>query len=173
VQPEWEKVLEALDELVKTRTWLERRQVIESYSDALLTDAADAVLAALLKGYEEDEEATRQLRLYRDLLRRSRRHGIRAAFRKLLVPLELSEIIEGLGKTTGLATELPEDVSNLAALTDVWTLDQISRERQPELWAAMQFIQGLTAEQRDDPLTCPPKTGPATMRVLTSVDLPP
>jgi len=77
----WDQINEAVARFVFfAQTWAERKQLVENHRDLLLTDTADATLAALLTQFRDDKDGIRNLEECRKVLIRCRREGIDAAF---------------------------------------------------------------------------------------------
>lgn len=123
---------------IKARTWAEMKQIVENRHDLLLTDAADDILADSLGRCRENEDITRLLEARRALLARCRCEGIEAAFADLPSPSsaqsksELPALLQELVQLTK-----PGDMPRAAAMCRA-ALKMVSRDRQPELWAALQ-----------------------------------
>lgn len=71
---------------VFAESWEESKRAVEEHRDALLTDAADEELAALIVSNKDNEDTVGALKEHRALLARCRRGGIDAAFGEYLQP---------------------------------------------------------------------------------------
>ncbi|MDX6380977.1 MAG: hypothetical protein QOI57_2001 [Rubrobacteraceae bacterium] len=132
---------------VNAQTWTESKQIAEAHRDVLLTNTADEVLVTLLEQYEDNEDATRQLEEHRALLARCYCKGIDAAFADRLPPpaarseSELGTLLQELGQLTK-----PGDMPQAVAVCQA-ALELVSRDSQPELWAALQGRLGNSLAQ--------------------------
>jgi tetratricopeptide (TPR) repeat protein len=136
--PSWDQIAKAVLAFFNARTWAERKQIVEDEREMVLSDAADEVLLHLLKQYKDNEDFTRIVEEYRRLLARCRHEGIDAAFddrlRRPMTPHEdeLGALLEELSSLSR-----PRDMPRVLALC--WAaLQLVSRDHQPELWAALQ-----------------------------------
>ncbi len=120
-----EMIQQAVLAFVNADSWSESQRIVQSEQALLLTDDADAILAALLAEYADDTNTTGILTQHRDLLRHCRAEGIEAAFAELMSVVPSAEetnallsLVNAFVQCDGplevikLATEHPELLSD-------------------------------------------------------------
>ncbi len=81
-----QQVIEAVQAFVTAQTWAERKQIVETHREQLLSDTADRFFASALELNKDDANAVWSLQRHQALLAHCRREGIEAAFADYLRP---------------------------------------------------------------------------------------
>lgn len=82
-----EHIFEVVLSYVSAENWEERKHIVKSHSDILLSDVTGPTFDVLIDRYKEDEESLRLLEDCRALLKLCQKEGIDAAFTSFLVDL--------------------------------------------------------------------------------------
>jgi tetratricopeptide (TPR) repeat protein len=133
---------QAVESFLLAETWEASRAVVAVEPD-LLGDGAQTLLSDLAKRARQagDERSAELFEWHREILERSARDGIDAAFSDLVggdgSPPDLDALFSELAHQAGTPAEVPRRIELCRQ-----ALAQVSREDDPELWALLQAALG-------------------------------
>lgn len=132
IEPSQEQITMAVESLLAAESWEEKKRLVETQLDLLLTKAADQLFASLLEQKQGDADATRILEEHRDLLARCRDEGIELAFAGFLLPTDLQVLLSESERLTRPG-EMPRKIAVCRA-----ALRLVDRTMEPQQWASLQ-----------------------------------
>jgi|SRR5947209_11865297 len=127
--PSDKTIIEAVEALINSRTWSERRLIIEAKRDILLTDAAEQVLNNMIQQPNGDADSTQILEECSNLLVRSQQVGIESAFAEHLLFEDIQTLLNESERLTS-PNDLPRKVEIYCE-----ALGRIDHNTYPQLWA--------------------------------------
>ena len=134
IEPSQDHIHKAIEALIATQPWEEKKRLVEAQRDLLLTDAADQIFASLLEQKRSDTDATRLLIEHRDLVARCRHDGIELAFASFLLPTELQALLAESERLMRPG-EIPRKIEACRAV-----LRLVDRTAEPQRWASLQNL---------------------------------